>query len=140
MNAVAAKNVMIDASAETLRPEHKRQAQEWAGIKQDLHSDLFVWVCLKQKGANLMAGILPGLCVTFTLSMHLFSSSLRLEEESYHSVIVVELVINLYNRFGANELARLMEVCLEPVYSKPELTAFPVRLCTCSAVPTVQPD
>ena len=49
--------------SEAKRPELKRQAQEWAGIKQDPHSDLFVFVgrWSKQKGVDLIADVMPSL-------------------------------------------------------------------------------
>lgn len=58
-----AKDVQIDQEAEAARPEMKRQAQEWAGIKQDPSSDLFVFVgrWSKQKGVDLIADIMPTL-------------------------------------------------------------------------------
>jgi alpha-1,3-glucan synthase len=60
---VIASEVQIDEVAEAARPEHKRQAQEWAGIKQDPHSDLFVFVgrWSKQKGVDLIADVMPSL-------------------------------------------------------------------------------
>lgn len=53
--------VTIDADAEAQRPDHKCQAQEWAGIKQDPDADLFVFVgrWSKQKGVDLIADIVP---------------------------------------------------------------------------------
>lgn len=58
-----AKKVQIDQVAESARPENKRQAQEWAGLKQDPNSDLFVFVgrWSKQKGVDLIADIMPSL-------------------------------------------------------------------------------
>jgi alpha-1,3-glucan synthase len=60
---VRAKDVQIDVEAEAQRPEFKRQAQEWAGIKQDPDSDLFVFVgrWSKQKGVDLIADVMPSL-------------------------------------------------------------------------------
>ena len=60
---VAIKDIGIDAEAEAKRPELKCQAQEWAGIKQDPNSDLFVFVgrWSKQKGVAVIADVLPGL-------------------------------------------------------------------------------
>ncbi|KAG5635486.1 hypothetical protein H0H81_011072, partial [Sphagnurus paluster] len=57
----SARDVQIDQVAEAARPEHKRQAQEWAGIKQDPDSDLFVFVgrWSKQKGVDLIADVMP---------------------------------------------------------------------------------
>ncbi len=60
---IKARDVQIDAEAEAARPELKRQAQEWAGIKQDPNSDLFVFVgrWSKQKGVDLIADVMPSL-------------------------------------------------------------------------------
>jgi len=62
-NPVAIRDVQIDEAAEAQRPEMKRQAQEWAGIKQDPNSDLFVFVgrWSKQKGVDLIADVMPSL-------------------------------------------------------------------------------
>lgn len=60
---IAIKEIGIDQEAEAQRPEHKRQAQEWAGIKQDPKADLFVFVgrWSKQKGVDLIADAMPSL-------------------------------------------------------------------------------
>lgn len=60
---VAVRDIQIDQSAEAERPEHKRQAQEWAGIRQDPNADLFVFVgrWSKQKGVDLIADVFPSL-------------------------------------------------------------------------------
>jgi alpha-1,3-glucan synthase len=70
-HAVVAKDVKVDLAAEAERPEHKRQAQEWAGIKQDPHSDLFVFVgrWSKQKGVDLIADVLPSLYAFLLFSL-----------------------------------------------------------------------
>jgi alpha-1,3-glucan synthase len=72
-HAIAAKDVKIDEAAEALRLEHKRQVQEWAGIKQDPHSDLFVFVgrWSKQKGVDLIADVLRR-CMYFQLLVWVF--------------------------------------------------------------------
>lgn len=64
-NPVSVRDVKIDQSAEAQRPELKRQAQEWAGIKQDPDADLFVFVgrWSKQKGVDLIADVMPSLYV-----------------------------------------------------------------------------
>lgn len=56
-------DIKIDQAAEALRPEHKRQAQEWAKIKQDPKADLFVFVgrWSKQKGVDVIADVMPSL-------------------------------------------------------------------------------
>lgn len=57
------RDIKIDTEAEAKRPEFKRQAQEWAGIKQDPEADLFVFVgrWSKQKGVDLIADIMPSM-------------------------------------------------------------------------------
>ena len=64
-NPTVARDVQIDQEAEAARPDFKRQAQEWAGIKQDPNSDLFVFVgrWSKQKGVDLIADVMPVLYV-----------------------------------------------------------------------------
>lgn len=111
---IKARDVQIDAEAEAARPELKRQAQEWAGIKQDPDSDLFVFVgrWSKQKGVDLIADVMPSL----------------LEKRPSIQLIAVGPVIDLYGRFAAEKLARLMEMYPERVYSKPEFTALPPYL------------
>ncbi|KIK71072.1 glycosyltransferase family 5 protein [Collybiopsis luxurians FD-317 M1] len=110
-NPTDAKSVQIDQDAEAARPEHKRQAQEWAGLKQDPNSDLFVFVgrWSKQKGVDLIADVMPSL----------------LEKRPSIQLITVGPVIDLYGRFAAEKLARLMEIYPDRVYSKPEFTALP---------------
>ncbi|KAG8940827.1 Cell wall alpha-1,3-glucan synthase ags1 [Tulasnella sp. 424] len=105
------KDIQVDAAAEAQRPEHKRQAQEWAGIAQDPNADLFVFVgrWSKQKGVDLIADIMPTL----------------LPKKTSIQIICVGPVIDLYGRFAAEKLARLMEMYPDRVYSKPEFTALP---------------
>ncbi|CUA76935.1 alpha-1,3-glucan synthase [Rhizoctonia solani] len=104
-------NVAIDQTAEAQRPEHKRQAQEWAKIKQDPKADLFVFVgrWSKQKGVDVIADAMPSL----------------LEKRPSIQLIAVGPVIDLYGRFAAEKLARLMEMYPDRVFSKPEFTALP---------------
>ncbi|KAF9052983.1 modular protein with glycoside hydrolase family 13 and glycosyltransferase family 5 domains [Panaeolus papilionaceus] len=113
-NPTKPKDVHIDEVAEAARPELKRQAQEWAGIKQDPNSDLFVFVgrWSKQKGVDLIADVMPSL----------------LEKRPSIQLIAVGPVIDLYGRFAAEKLARLMELYPDRVYSKPEFTALPPYL------------
>ncbi|KII88464.1 glycosyltransferase family 5 protein [Plicaturopsis crispa FD-325 SS-3] len=111
---MVSKDVMVDEAAEAERPGHKRQAQEWAGIKQDPNSDLFVFVgrWSKQKGVDLIADVMPSL----------------LEKRPSIQLIAVGPVIDLYGRFAAEKLARLMELYPDRVFSKPEFTALPPYL------------
>ncbi|KAI0306448.1 modular protein with glycoside hydrolase family 13 and glycosyltransferase family 5 domains [Multifurca ochricompacta] len=113
-NAIKVADIKVDQKAEAERPEHKRQAQEWAGIKQDPHADLFVFVgrWSKQKGVDLIADVMPSL----------------LEKRPSIQLITVGPVIDLYGRFAAEKLNRLMELYPDRVYSKPEFTALPPYL------------
>ena len=111
---LAVNKIEIDTEAESKRPEQKRQAQEWAGIKQDPTADLFVFVgrWSKQKGVDLIADVMPSL----------------LDKKPKIQLICVGPVIDLYGRFAAEKLARLMEMYPDRVFSKPEFTALPPYL------------
>ena len=63
-------------------------------------------------------------CVDNTDLFHLF----RLEKRPEIQLICVGPVIDLYGRFAAEKLARLMELYPDRVYSKPEFTALPPYL------------
>ncbi|KAF5390171.1 hypothetical protein D9757_002866 [Collybiopsis confluens] len=80
-------------------------------IDEDPNSDLFVFVgrWSKQKGVDLIADVMPSL----------------LEKRPSIQLITVGPVIDLYGRFAAEKLARLMEIYPDRVYSKPEFTALP---------------
>ncbi|WWD19870.1 hypothetical protein CI109_104338 [Kwoniella shandongensis] len=111
---LAVDKIEVDEEAESKRPELKRQAQEWAGIKQDPNADLFVFVgrWSKQKGVDLIADVMPSL----------------LEKKPKIQLICVGPVIDLYGRFAAEKLARLMEMYPDRVFSKPEFTSLPPYL------------
>ncbi|EPQ58265.1 modular protein with glycoside hydrolase family 13 and glycosyltransferase family 5 domains [Gloeophyllum trabeum ATCC 11539] len=110
-NPTSLRDIQIDQEAEAQRPEHKRQAQEWAGIKQDPNAALFVFVgrWSKQKGVDIIADVMPSL----------------LEKRPQIQLICVGPVIDLYGRFAAEKLNRLMELYPDRVFSKPEFTALP---------------
>jgi hypothetical protein len=57
-----------------------------------------------------------------------YSSLHRLEKRSSIQLITVGPVIDLYGRFAAEKLNRLMELYPDRVYSKPEFTALPPYL------------
>ncbi|WVQ79175.1 hypothetical protein IAT38_001271 [Cryptococcus sp. DSM 104549] len=111
---LAVDKVQVDTEAESKRPEQKRQAQEWAGLKQDPDADLFVFVgrWSKQKGVDLIADVMPSL----------------LDKKPKIQLICVGPVIDLYGRFAAEKLARLMEMYPDRVFSKPEFTSLPPYL------------
>jgi len=61
----------------------------------------------------------------FGLSSSNSNSSCRLEKRPSIQLICVGPVIDLYGRFAAEKLARLMEIYPDRVFSKPEFTALP---------------
>lgn len=105
------KDVMIDEAAEARRPEDKRKTQEWAGLKEDPEAQLFVFVgrWSLQKGVDLIADV--------------FTSILEKREDV--QLVAVGPVVDLYGRFAAAKLNRLMELYPGRVFSKPEFTALP---------------
>ncbi|BFZ58455.1 Cell wall alpha-1,3-glucan synthase ags1 [Savitreella phatthalungensis] len=102
--------VVPNEEFERSRKALKREAQEWAGLKVDPSSDLLVFVgrWSMQKGIDLIADIVPTLVEEFNVQ-----------------VICVGPIIDLYGKFAAEKLARLMEKYPERVYSRPEFTALP---------------
>lgn len=62
-NAVDNSEIAIDADFEAQRPGLKKQAQEWAGLKQDPDAELFVFVgrWSMQKGVDLIADVFPSI-------------------------------------------------------------------------------
>ncbi|KAL7417332.1 putative alpha-glucan synthase [Mrakia frigida] len=111
---VDVKHMQIDRAAEAKRPGLKRQAQEWAGIEQNPQAQLFVFVgrWSKQKGVDIIADVFPAL----------------FEKNKLIQLIAVGPVIDLYGRFAAEKLARLMEMYPKQVFSKPEFTSLPPYL------------
>lgn len=108
---VKTEDIQIDTELEAAKPELKRQAQEWAGLKQDPKADLFVFVgrWSQQKGVDLIADVFPSI----------------LEQNSQVQLICVGPMIDLYGKFAALKLGRMMEVYPGRVFSKPEFTALP---------------
>ena len=88
--------ILVDPDHEAKRPELKRLAQEWAGLKQDPQAELFVFVgrWSMQKGIDLIADVFPSIL------------------EAYPKVQLVAIgpVIDLYGRFAALKLAKMMEL------------------------------
>ncbi|KAI4094491.1 MAG: hypothetical protein L6R37_007234 [Teloschistes peruensis] len=101
----------IDPEAEAARAGLKLQAQEWANLESNPEAELFVFVgrWSMQKGVDLIADIFPAV----------------LEEHPRTQLICVGPVIDLYGRFAALKLNKLMELYPGRVFSKPEFTALP---------------
>lgn len=105
------KDITIDQAFEEKRADLRRQAQEWAGLEVDPSAELFVFVgrWSMQKGIDLIADIFPSI----------------LEKYPKTQLICVGPVIDLYGRFAALKLQKLMEMYPKRVYSRPEFTQLP---------------
>ena len=105
------KDIVVDETFEANRHGLRRQAQEWAGLTIDPEAELFVFVgrWSHQKGVDLIADVFPAI----------------LEEHPRAQLICVGPVIDLYGKFAALKLDRLMQLYPNRVYSKPEFTALP---------------
>ncbi|KAH6637311.1 glycosyltransferase family 5 protein [Chaetomium tenue] len=105
------KGIDVDQGFEEKRGDLRRQAQEWAGLEVDPTAELFVFVgrWSLQKGVDLIADIFPSI----------------LEKYPKTQLIAVGPVIDLYGRFAALKLQKLMEKYPKRVFSKPEFTQLP---------------
>ncbi|MCJ1398815.1 Cell wall alpha-1,3-glucan synthase ags1 [Xylographa trunciseda] len=105
------EDIKIDPVFEGKRVELKRQAQEWAGLDQNPKAELLVFVgrWSNQKGVDLIADVLPAV----------------LEEHPDVQLICVGPVIDLYGKFAALKLDKMMKIYPGRVFSKPEFTALP---------------
>ena len=97
---------VVDASWEASRGKIRTQAQEWAGLEIDPGAELFVFVgrWSFQKGVDLIADVMPSI----------------LEENPKTQLICVGPTIDLYGKFAALKLEKMMARYPGRVYSKPE--------------------
>lgn len=104
-------DIKVDPEYEASRAELKRQAQEWAGLEQNPDADLLVFVgrWSMQKGIDLIADVMPAV----------------LEARPNVQLICVGPVIDLYGKFAALKLERMMKLYPGRVYSRPQFTALP---------------
>ncbi|EEH18163.2 hypothetical protein PABG_00726 [Paracoccidioides brasiliensis Pb03] len=104
-------DISVDPEFEANRAELKRQAQEWAGLDQNPDADLLVFVgrWSMQKGVDLIADVFPAV----------------LEARKNVQLICVGPVIDLYGKFAALKLDKMMKLYPGRVFSKPEFTALP---------------
>ena len=105
------EDIQIDTEMEAGRGELKRQAQEWAGLAQNPKADLLVFVgrWSNQKGVDLIADVFPSI----------------LEEHPNVQLMCIGPVIDLYGKFAALKLEKMMKIYPGRVFSKPEFTALP---------------
>ncbi|KAF2163334.1 glycosyltransferase family 5 protein [Zasmidium cellare ATCC 36951] len=104
-------DIQVDQVFESGRAGLKRQAQEWAGLEQRADADLFVFVgrWSMQKGIDLIADVFPAV----------------LEQFEHVQLLCVGPTIDLYGKFAALKLDKMMQKYPGRVYSKPEFTALP---------------
>lgn len=87
------------------------EAQAWAGLEVDPTADLFVFVgrWSEQKGIDLIADVFPSV----------------LQDYPKTQLICVGPIIDLYGKFAALKLSKLMEMYPQRVFSRPEFTVLP---------------
>ena len=109
--ATPSSEVEVDAEFEASRGALREEAQKWANLNVDATAELFVFVgrWSMQKGVDLIADIFPVI----------------LEKHPKTQLICVGPVIDLYGKFAANKLARMMTKYPGRVYSNPKFTALP---------------
>ena len=92
------------------------QAQEWAGLNQNPSAELFVFVgrWSMQKGVDLIADVFPSI----------------LDENPNVQLICVGPIIDLYGRFAAIKLDKLVNLYPGRVFSKPVFTVLPPFIFT----------
>lgn len=101
----------MDTEFEANRGALREEAQRWASLNVDASAELFVFVgrWSMQKGVDLIADIF----------------STILEKHPKTQLICVGPVIDLYGKFAAIKLAKMMEKYPGRVYSNPTFTALP---------------
>ncbi|KAJ9408695.1 putative alpha-1,3-glucan synthase [Paecilomyces variotii] len=104
-------NAQVDHNFEARRIALKQQAQEWAGLHQDASAELFVFLgrWSMQKGIDIIADVFPSV----------------LDGYPRAQLICIGPVIDVYGKFAAIKLRRLMELYPGRVSSRPEFTALP---------------
>lgn len=101
----------VDEEFEAQRAGFRQQAQEWAGLNIDPNADLFIFIgrWSKQKGVDVIADVFPSILARFPSTQ----------------LICIGPVIDLYGKFAALKLGKMMEMYQGRVYSKPEFTSIP---------------
>ena len=101
----------VDVEFENQRPGFRVQAQEWAGLNIDPNADLFIFIgrWSKQKGVDVIADVFPSILAEYPTTQ----------------LICIGPVIDLYGKFAALKLEKMMAMFPGRVYSKPEFTAIP---------------
>ncbi|UZJ55651.1 hypothetical protein CBS101457_004971 [Exobasidium rhododendri] len=105
------EDISVDPAFEDARPQLRIEAQKWAGLEEDPEAELFVFVgrWSMQKGVDLIADIFPTI----------------LKKHPKTQLICIGPVIDLYGKFAALKLDKLMKQYPKRVFSKPVFTALP---------------
>ncbi|RMZ91848.1 hypothetical protein DV736_g892, partial [Chaetothyriales sp. CBS 134916] len=108
------RSIIVDPEKERQHAADLKLAQEWAGLEVDAEADLFVFVgrWSVQKGVDLIADVFPSV----------------LEQHPKTQLVCIGPVIDLYGRFAALKLDKLMAKYPRRVFSKPEFTELPPYL------------
>ncbi|KAB5532689.1 alpha amylase [Coniochaeta sp. 2T2.1] len=101
----------VDPTSERRRAEMRQQAQEWAGLEINPDAQLFVFAgrWSLQKGVDLIADVFPSILAKFPQTQ----------------LICVGPVIDLYGKFSALKLNKLVQMYPGRVFVKAEFTALP---------------
>ena len=104
-------DITVDPNYEAGRGDFKRQAQEWAGLEVKPDAELLVFVgrWSMQKGVDLIADVMPAV----------------LDARPKVQLICVGPVIDLYGKFAALKLDRMMKLYPGRVFSRPQFTTLP---------------
>ncbi|KAJ1559098.1 Cell wall alpha-1,3-glucan synthase ags1, partial [Cladochytrium tenue] len=111
---VGAAPVEIEKVDEVKRAEDKKFAQEWAGLTVDPDADLLVFVgrWSYQKGVDMIADLTPRIFKEFPRAQ----------------MICIGPTIDMYGKFAAIKLDRLMKDYPGRLFSKPEFTQIPPQI------------
>lgn len=106
------KYTIIDHGFEANTPVLRRQAQQWAQLEQDAEVEIFLFVGRwpMQKGIDLIADVFPGI----------------IEKHQNTQLICISPVVDLYGKFAALKLEKL-------------LTLYPGRVCLKSEASVIPP-
>ncbi|KAJ1560988.1 Cell wall alpha-1,3-glucan synthase ags1, partial [Cladochytrium tenue] len=111
---VGAAPVEIERVDEAKRAKDKKFAQEWAGLTVDPEADLLVFVgrWSYQKGVDMIADLTPKIFKEFPRAQ----------------MICIGPTIDMYGRFAAIKLEKLMQEYPGRLFSKPEFTQIPPEI------------
>ncbi|KAL8829517.1 MAG: hypothetical protein Q9191_001968 [Dirinaria sp. TL-2023a] len=105
------KETVVDEGFEGQRSMFRCQVQQWAGLEVDPDAELcaFVGRWSIQKGIDIIADVFPAI----------------LESNPKAQLICVGPVIDIYGRFAALKLEKIMSKYPRRVYSRPEFVTLP---------------